>query len=91
MKTSLLRRPTVTTKTGLPETSLYRDMEAGLFPSQIRIGPNTVAWPEHEVDAVIAARIAGKSNDEIRALVKRLHAARAGFAELAMAVGEDRG
>jgi hypothetical protein len=29
-------------------------------------------WPEHEVDAVIEARIAGKTDDEIRELVREL-------------------
>jgi hypothetical protein len=29
-----------------------------------------VGWPAHELDAIAAARIAGKSEDEIRALVK---------------------
>jgi prophage regulatory protein len=35
-----------------------------------------VGWPSPEVDALLSARIAGKSEDEIRALVDRLHAAR---------------
>jgi prophage regulatory protein len=81
--TSLLRRPSVTERTGKPESSLYRDIELGLFTQQIKIGPKSVAWPASEVDALVAARVAGMSDDQIRALVKRLHAARASFAEAA--------
>lgn len=88
MSMSLLRRTAVTERTGKPESSLYREIELGLFTQQIRIGPNTVAWPSTEVDALVAARIAGLSDDEIKALVKRLHKARGAFAELAVAGGE---
>jgi prophage regulatory protein len=82
---SLIRRPAVSQKTGLPETTVYRRINAGLFPSPIQIGPNSVAWPEHEVNAVLAARIAGLPDAEIKALVAKLHRARAGFAKQAMA------
>jgi len=37
----------------------------------------SVGWPSDEVEAINAARIAGKSVDEIRQLVIRLHAKRA--------------
>jgi hypothetical protein len=35
-----------------------------------------VAWPESEVEALIAARIAGSDPQQIRELVDRLHAQR---------------
>jgi len=35
-----------------------------------------VGWPAHEVVSLNAARIAGKSNDEIQALVIKLEADR---------------
>lgn len=35
-----------------------------------------VGWPACEVDALIVARIAGKTDEEIRALVAKLEAAR---------------
>uniref|UniRef100_A0A2X0QVD7 Phage transcriptional regulator, AlpA n=1 Tax=Candidatus Nitrotoga fabula TaxID=2182327 RepID=A0A2X0QVD7_9PROT len=40
------------------------------------IGARATGTPDYEVDALIAARIAGKSDEEIRALVIRLEAAR---------------
>jgi prophage regulatory protein len=39
-------------------------------------GARAAGWPQHEISAVIDARIAGASDDEIRALVERLHEAR---------------
>ena len=42
-----------------------------------RAGPRCVAWPAVEVAALNAARIAGKGEADIRALVTRLQAARA--------------
>jgi prophage regulatory protein len=42
----------------------------------VPIGARAVGWPEHEVTAINAARIAGKSDAEIRELVFRLEAAR---------------
>ena len=38
----------------------------------VRLGENSVAWPEQEILAINAARIAGKSNSEIRELVSQL-------------------
>jgi prophage regulatory protein len=38
------------------------------------------AWPDHEIDAINKAHIAGQTDDEIRALVARLVIARKGAA-----------
>ena len=40
------------------------------------MGPRCVGWPANEVEALNAARIAGKADDDIRALVLKLEAAR---------------
>jgi prophage regulatory protein len=82
---ALLRLPTVTEKSGLPSSTLYLRIQQGLWPRPVSLGDRAVGWPSNEVDAVVAARIAGQSNDEIRALVKRLHKARVPFADLATA------
>ena len=42
----------------------------------ISLGLRSVGWPQYELDALASARIAGKSEDEIRALVLDLVAAR---------------
>ena len=64
--------------TGIPTSSWYEFVRDGLAPSGVRLGGHyAVAWPQSELAALNAARIAGRSDDEIRALVKRLVAARA--------------
>lgn len=68
---TLLRMPDVMAATALARPTLYRDMKRGLFPRPVKLG-RASAWPSDAVNAVIAARIAGKSDDEIRALVDDL-------------------
>jgi prophage regulatory protein len=61
---------------GVKKTQHYEDIKNGLFTSPVKIGSRASAWPAHEVAAMNQARIAGKSNDEIRQLVSELEAAR---------------
>lgn len=72
----MLRYPDVGARMGRCRTSLYMDVKAGLLPPGVRIGHRVVTWPSSEIDAVLAARIAGQSDADIRALVKRLVANR---------------
>ena len=72
----ILRRPRVQGATGHSRSSLYLQISEGLFTRPIKIGPRAVGWPASEVAAVNAARIAGKSDDDIRALVTQLEKAR---------------
>jgi prophage regulatory protein len=80
---SILRMPAVKAETGhRSHASIYTAIKAGLFTTGVAIGQRSVGWPSGEVQAINAARIAGKSEAEIRELVKVLHAKRT---ELAMA------
>lgn len=56
--------------------SIYTAIKAGLFTSPVLIGERSVGWPDYEVKAINSARIAGKSEADIRDLVSRLHAMR---------------
>ncbi|GJE43074.1 helix-turn-helix transcriptional regulator [Methylobacterium soli] len=59
--TRLLRLAAVESLVGLKRAHLYNLIAEGSFPKQVRLGdsPNSpVAWPEHEVQAWIAQRIA---------------------------------
>ncbi|QYU68868.1 AlpA family phage regulatory protein [Leptolyngbya sp. 15MV] len=76
---TLLRMRDVMAATALARPTLYRDMKRGLFPRPVKLG-RASAWPRDAVNAVIAARIAGKSDDEIRALVDDLQRQRANAA-----------
>jgi prophage regulatory protein len=74
---SILRMPAVKAETGhRSHASIYNAIRAGLFTSGVAIGQRSRGWPSDEVKAINAARIAGKSDAEIRELVKHLHAKR---------------
>lgn len=53
-------------------TAHYTDIANGLFTKPVKLSARQNVWPEHEVTAIQEARLAGKSDDEIRELVKRL-------------------
>mgnify|MGYP000996482832 CR=1 FL=1 len=76
MTNTILRLPKVQSETGYSRSTIYLRMTQGLWPRQISLGPRCVGWPANEVTALNAARIAGKSDEEIRELVTRLEAAR---------------
>jgi prophage regulatory protein len=70
--TILLRLPSVMGATGLSRAGVYAYVAKGLLPKAVKIGERASAWPEAEIAAVNAARIAGKSEGEIRELVANL-------------------
>ena len=76
MSKTILRLPSVLKRRGKSRSAHYADIKAGLFPKPVPIGLRAVAYPDYEVDALNAATIAGKSGDEVHALVLRLDAAR---------------
>jgi prophage regulatory protein len=59
-KDKLIKLPEVRAKTTLSVSELYRRLEAGDFPKQVRMGPKSVAWIESEIDAWIDERIAAR-------------------------------
>jgi prophage regulatory protein len=74
---TILRMPAVKAETGhRSHASIYTAIKAGLFTQPVQIGQRSVGWPDDEVKAINAARIAGQSNEAIKALVTRLHAKR---------------
>lgn len=72
----LLRRPVVEQATGDSRSTIYRKIQRGLFTKPVHIGGERVAWPANEVQAINQARIAGKSDAEIKKLVIELETAR---------------
>ena len=63
--------------TGVAQSTWYEQIASGLAPPPIKLGKSAAAYPQSELAALNAARIAGKPDDEIRKLVERLVAARA--------------
>lgn len=53
----LIRLPEVKNRTGLSTSDLYRRVEAGTFPRQIKLGVKAVAWIETEVQSWIEQTI----------------------------------
>ncbi|MCG3203339.1 MAG: hypothetical protein NFCOHLIN_03292 [Gammaproteobacteria bacterium] len=76
MTHTILRLPAVKTESGYSRSTIYLRIAQGLWTKQVSLGPRCVGWPAHEVEALNAARVAGKSDEEIRALVVKLEAAR---------------
>jgi prophage regulatory protein len=68
----LLREPQARALVCRAKTQLWDDIKRGVLTPPVRIGRRSVAWPEYELQAVNAARIAGRSEEQIKALVARL-------------------
>jgi prophage regulatory protein len=58
------------------DASVYNAIRDGLFTKGVAIGQRAKGWPDYEVQTIAAARVAGKSEAEIRELVNVLHAKR---------------
>jgi len=72
-------------KTGDPRSTCHRLRKAGLYPAPVVLDNGTVAWLEHELDALLAARAAGYTEEQIRTLVTELQRRRKGDAEAILA------
>ena len=73
---TILRIPAVKSESGLSRSTIYLRIAQGLWTKPVSLGYRAVGWPSDEVAALNAARIAGKTDDEIRTLVAKLEAAR---------------
>ena len=76
MKRTILRMPAVKLESGLSRSTIYLRVSQGLWTKPVSLGARAVGWPLDEVEKLISVRIAGNTDDEIRALVKELEAAR---------------
>lgn len=79
------RRPEARSQFGVSNSTFYEWIKLGLMVPGVALGHRSVGYASHELDAIAAARIAGKSEDEIRTLVRNLIAARGGADSLAAA------
>lgn len=65
---------------GKSRSGFYADIAQGLMTKPVKLGGRCSGWPSNEIDAINRARIAGKSDDYIKALVTQLEANRATLA-----------
>ena len=72
MEIEIIRLPEVSRTTGLARSTIYLRIEQGLLPKPVSLGGKAVGWPATEISQINAARIAGKSNEEIKNLVDEL-------------------
>lgn len=54
---TLIKLPAVKERTTLSTSEIYRRIEAGTFPKQIKLGAKAVAWLEHEIDTWISEAV----------------------------------
>ena len=76
MMHTILRIPAVKTQSGLSRSTIYLRIAQGLWTKPVSLGARAVGWPSDEVAAINAARIAGKTDEEVRALVAKLEVSR---------------
>lgn len=76
MLRTILRLPAVKTESGYSRSTIYLRISQGLWTKPVSLGPRAVGWPADEIAALNAARIAGRSEEEIRVLVLKLESAR---------------
>jgi prophage regulatory protein len=70
----ILRLPEVKRRRGFrADASVYNEVRDGLCTIGVAISQRSKGWPDYEIDAINTARVAGKSDAEIRELVKALH------------------
>lgn len=72
----ILRCKAVLDLTGDSRSSHYSKVVNGLITSPVRRGERAVGWVEHEIQAILAARISGQSDSQLRALVTALETKR---------------
>lgn len=73
----LLKDVEVGARLGKARSTIWDDVRQGTVTEPIRRGLKWSRWPSDEIDAIERAIVAGASDDQLRALVKRLTEARA--------------
>ena len=69
---AILRIKEVTQYTGLSKSTIYERITLKLWPKGVPVGFRAVGWPIYEVEAMNAAAIAGKTEEERHQLVLEL-------------------
>lgn len=70
---AVLRLPQVRALTGLSRSSIYAAVKAGTFPAPFHLGPRAIGFNAAAVESWLAARMAGKPDADVRALVMDLN------------------
>jgi prophage regulatory protein len=66
----LIRLPDVKEKFGFrSDSSVFAGIKDGILPPGIAISAKSKAWPDFEIDEILVARIAGKTDIDIKQIV----------------------
>ena len=76
VSTTIERLPAVKARSGLSRSLIYKLITEGLWTKPVQLARRCVGWPASEVDAINAARVAGKPEQDIKVLVRQLHSTR---------------
>jgi prophage regulatory protein len=78
MNIQIVKQPSLLKQFSFSKSTLFAQIKQGLMPKAIPLGDRAVGYLQHELDAVLSARIAEQSNEQIKELVKSLIAKRKG-------------
>ncbi|WP_318461909.1 helix-turn-helix transcriptional regulator [Photobacterium leiognathi] len=78
-KYKLIRLKEVLNFTAISSSTHYMHIQQGLMVKPISLGVNSSAYPVYEIEAINAAKISGKSDEEIKLLVSSLMKKRSEF------------
>lgn len=60
-KIKFMRQPAVMERTGLKESTLYKEIQEGTFPRPVPISERCVAWREDQIDEWCKAKAEGRA------------------------------
>jgi prophage regulatory protein len=72
----IVRIKQIKDQTGLPPSTVYDQIRRQLFTKPVKLGERVSGWPESEVNQIIEARISGQTDEQVKELVRKLHAKR---------------
>ncbi|HCH5588344.1 TPA: AlpA family phage regulatory protein [Vibrio parahaemolyticus] len=73
---TLLPKTEVLARLSYSKSTLHSRIAMGLMTPPVNLGGRKVAWPEHEIQLIIAATIKAQSSNEIAQCVNQLIAER---------------
>ena len=76
MQVQIVKQRKVLDQFKFSKSTLFNQRKKGLMPPAVALGERAVAYLQHELDAVLSARIAGHTPEQLKALVKFLVAKR---------------
>ncbi len=62
----ILRLPEVCARTGRSRSAIYEDMQNGLFPLAVKLGPRAVGWSESEISLWVEKRIQDRDSQHMK-------------------------